>query len=306
MKNHNMNFEIAIKEYLDYLLKVKSYSAHTIESYKTDLTYLAMFILCSFETNEIERVNPQILRSYLAHLTREGMTNKTINRKISAIRRFFKYLIQKDILQIDPSFQLHSLKVPKRLPTVVTPKALLRLLDDLTIDKSDYISYRNYLVVKMFYLTGMRRTELNYVKLTDIDFSRNVIKVLGKGNKERYIPISKDFSDEISNYIQVRTRTFEIISSDYLFLTDKGEPIYPKLIYRIVTTELLKITSADKRSPHVLRHSFATHVLDEGAQLNAIKDILGHANLSATQIYTHNSIEKIKNIYKKYHPKANH
>ncbi|MCB9327551.1 MAG: tyrosine-type recombinase/integrase [Lewinellaceae bacterium] len=306
MKNHNMNFTVAINAYLDYLFKVKSYSGNTIESYNSDLNSLAKYIIDSFETEEISRVNPQMLRSYIAHLTREGMTNKTINRKISAIRRFYKYLIYKDYLQVDPSLQLRALKLPKRLPTVVQSNSLTRLLEDLTVDKMDFNSFRNYLVVKMFYVTGMRRAELNHVKITDIDFSRKTIKVIGKGNKERYIPISKDFSEEILDFIHIRNRNFEIISSDYLFLTDKGEPIYPKLIYRIVTTELSKITSADKRSPHVLRHSFATHVLDEGAQLNAIKDILGHANLSATQIYTHNSIEKIKNIYKKYHPKANH
>ncbi len=292
-----------VEDYCGFLKNIRNYSFHTISSYKKDLEQLVTYLKVDFEINEIGEVKSFMLRSYIANLSREGLAAKSINRKISSIKNFFKFLIAKDIIIVDPSLKLHSVKLPKRLPSVIGFDRIKRLFEDLTMDTTDFVQCRNVLIVKMFYLTGIRRSELIGLKLTDINDQRKELKVLGKGNKERILPVSNKLLFDIQTYIGLREKYAREYSN--LFISERGTPLYPKAVYNIVKSELSKVTTADKRSPHILRHSFATHTLDEGADLNAIKEILGHANLSATQVYTHNSISKLLKVYKKAHPKAN-
>jgi integrase/recombinase XerC len=294
----------AICRYIDFLSHAKNYSHNTILSYSNDLNQLSDYLLSEFEIVDLCKLNSSILRSHIASLAKNEVGPKSLNRKISAIKSFFTYLYNNDFLETNPSLKLQSVKLPKRLPTIINESNLLNYFGDLITDKSNFEANRDYCILKLFYLTGIRRSELINIELPDLDLKKGEIRVLGKGNKERIIPISEEFIAELRSYIILRNNKEEI-NCNFLFISEKGEKLYPKLIYNIVTKNLGKITTAKKRSPHVLRHSFATHSLDQGADLIAIKEILGHSSLAATQVYTHNSIEKLKRVYKKSHPKAN-
>jgi integrase/recombinase XerC len=242
------------------------------------------------------------LRGFVVHLVGKDLSAKTINRKVSAVRSFFSFLLRKNIISDDITEKLQSPKIPKRLPEFIKESESARL-EELIID-GDFRSIRDFTIITLFYLTGMRRSELINLRTLDVDMSKHRIKVLGKGNKERYIPTNKKLEEIITTYIKARGKEFPGTEDPYLFLTVKGNRSYPKLIYNIVHKGLSTITTSAKKSPHILRHSFASHLLNNGADLNAIKEILGHANLSATQIYTHNSITKLKEAYRNAHPKG--
>jgi integrase/recombinase XerC len=229
----------------------------------------------------------------------EKIGTRTINRKISTLKTFYKYLLRQGIVSENPMLKIQSPKTSKRLPVFVEKEKMDLLLDNIEFG-SDEEGLRNQLIIEMFYATGMRLSELINLKLLNIDLHDSRLKVLGKRNKERIIPFSGELSRKIRDYLSVRKEK----SNDYLFVTAKGEKMYEKLVYNIVKQYLSLVTTVDKKSPHVLRHTFATHMLNNGADLNSIKELLGHANLSATQVYTHNTVEKLKSVHKQAHPRS--
>lgn len=295
---------IQFEDYVNYLEFEKRYSEHTILAYKKDLNQFFEFAHENYEILYVAEISEPIIRSWLAQLIDEGISPKSVNRKISSIKSYFKFLIRTGKLSKNPVIQIQGPKQNKRLPVFVE-ESKMELLLKFTNEAEDFETCRDLLIMELFYTTGMRRAELIGLKTLDVNFAQSVIKVLGKRNKERLLPISKEVKNKIKSYLIYRDEEIENASSqEFLFITKKAKKIYPKLVYRIVNSYLSKVSTQDKRSPHVLRHTFATHMLNNGADLNAVKELLGHASLAATQIYTHNTIEKLKEVYKQAHPKA--
>jgi len=292
--------KILINKFIDYLRYEKRYSHNTIISYQSDLEHFRTFLMVQYNFDSVKLVKHTFIRSWIVSMMQDSYTPKSINRKISSLKSFFKYLKKIKAISLNPMLKIVSPKVGKKLPDYVREPNIQKLLDR-EIEGDDIDELRNILIVEMLYLTGMRRTELINLKISDIDFTSNQIKVLGKGNKERLIPLHDKFIIRLQKFLEFR-KVNEL--DTYLFCTSKGKKMYDKLVYNIVKKALSQVTSASKKSPHVLRHTFATHLSNHGAELNAIKELLGHANLAATQIYTHNSIEKLKEVYKKAHPNA--
>jgi len=290
-----------IFDFCNYISHQKRYSPHTITAYKKDLEQFYDFLSSEFEITSFKDVNSTIIRSWIVSHIEKEISTRTINRKISTLKSFFKFLLKNGEVDKNPLLKVVAPKTSKRLPIFVGENETTTLFKEIEF-KDGYEGIRDQLILELFYATGIRLTELVNLKTNSIDFNNSTIKVLGKRNKERIIPFGENLKTKITEYIKVRNNTGNTTS--YLFLTKKGEKIYPKLVYRVVNYYLSMVTTASKKSPHVLRHTFATHMLNNGADLNSIKEILGHANLSATQVYTHNTIEKLKNIHKQAHPKA--
>jgi integrase/recombinase XerC len=242
-----------------------------------------------------------MIRSWIVYLMEHKVVPRSINRKLTTLKSFYKFLVREGMVEQNPMRKITSPKTSKRLPVFVDRERMDTLLDQAEFGEG-YAGLRNKLIVEMFYSTGMRLSELVNLKEIDIDFHNDTLKVLGKRNKERLIQFSFKFSLLLKEYLAEKEKYFG--GNQALFLTDRGRKIYPKMVYLIVTKHLAGVTTLDKKSPHVLRHTFATHMLNNGAELNAVKELLGHANLSATQVYTHNTIDKLKTIYKQAHPKA--
>jgi integrase/recombinase XerC len=290
-----------IFSFCDNLLHQKRYSNHTITAYKKDLEQFKEFILSDFELEDIRDVNSSTIRSWIVKLIEEETSPRTINRKISTLKSFYKYLLKNKEIKISPLLKVVTPKTSKRLPVFIGETDMQDLFNEVEFEES-FEGARDKLILELFYASGIRLSELVNLNIHSIDYNNSTIKVLGKRNKERLIPFGNNIRKTIIDYLKKREQLSAASSS--LFLTKKGEIIYPKLVYRIVNYYLSTVTTASKKSPHVLRHTFATHMLNNGADLNSIKEILGHANLSATQVYTHNTIEKLKNIHKQAHPKA--
>jgi integrase/recombinase XerC len=289
--------------FINYLQYEKRFSPHTITAYRKDLEQFLTFIENIAGLERIDEVQHTHVRSWVVELLSCDISPRTINRKLSALKTFFHWLRRRDYLEHNPMRKVTTPKTGKRLPSFVQPGEMERLLEHVEFGE-DFPGQRNRLLLEMLYATGMRRAELIGLKLDDIDWAQGLLRVMGKRRKERLIPFSKELGRRVETYRQLRQQTFPEAAYPQLFLTDKGEPLYPKLVYNIVRRYLSLVTTLEQRSPHVLRHSFATHLSDNGADLNAIKALLGHANLAATQIYTHNSIEKLKRVYEQAHPKA--
>ncbi|MCE2786719.1 MAG: tyrosine-type recombinase/integrase [Bacteroidota bacterium] len=295
--------EESITSFIQYLTFEKHFSIHTISAYRVDLTQFSKYIQLQYETNHPRFINHQMIRSWLVQLMHDKVTARSINRKLSSLKSFYRFLMKEKVVSSNPLSKVQPPKTSKRLPVFVEEQHMNRLLDyeDIAFG-DDFAGKRNKLILILFYSTGIRLSELIGLKTADIDFARDTLKVLGKRNKERIMPITAELKEELILYLQ--SRTDQGIQHQQLFTTDTGQMMYPKLVYNIVKKYLSLVTSIEKRSPHVLRHTFATHLLNKGADLNAIKELLGHANLAATQVYTHNSIERLKNIYKNKHPRA--
>jgi len=295
-----------LAQFLDYLLHEKRYSSHTVLAYKNDLLQLKSYLLATYDLENIFETQHIHIRSWIVDLSSEGISPRSINRKLSSIRAYIRFEISHDRMEKDPTLKILTPKVPKKLPAMIRKSNLDTLLStDNVIDETNYESNRNLLIVELLYNTGIRRSELIPIRYEDLDHSRKSIKVLGKGKKERLVPISASLIVLISTFYDIRSRTFEDSDCDpELFLTLKGKKLYPKAVYNIVKAMISSVSTAEKKSPHVLRHSFATHMMDNGADLNAVKELLGHSSLAATQLYTHNSAEKLKKIYKQAHPRS--
>lgn len=296
------SFFMAINRFLQYLEFEKRYSAHTLTAYKGDLEEFCLFIEHEYAQKDVITANYMQIRSWLVTLIENKLSPRTVTRKISTLKSFYHYLLCHQEISINPMTKILSPKTGKKLPVFVEKEKMETLLNGKEFD-NDFEGIRDRLIIELLYCTGMRLSELINIKIKDVDVYNSTVKVLGKRNKERIIPVLNHLNNLIKTYLESTHPTPEENASN-LITTVKGKKVYPKLIYRTVNTYLSKITTADKKSPHVLRHTFATHMLNNGSELNAIKELLGHANLSATQVYTHNTIEKLKSIYKQAHPKA--
>jgi integrase/recombinase XerC len=292
-----------IQPFLDYLKFEKRYSIHTLISYQTDLHSFFEFLHQQYGQPILAEINHAQVRSWLAQQKEKGMSSKSINRKISSLRSFFKYHLRRDAIAISPMANVISPKTSKRLPVYVKEGETAKLLDGLKNGTEDWKSLNAKMLISLFYNTGMRLSELINLRENHLDKSRGQLKVLGKGNKERIIPVSREMFKEIEQYRQLKKKQFDK-ADETLMVTEKGKRLYPKYAYLLVNQYLSAAGTLDKKSPHVLRHTFATHLMNQGADLNAVKELLGHSSLASTQIYTHNSIEKLKTVHKKAHPKA--
>ena len=291
-----------IQQFLNYISLEKRHSAHTLTSYQNDLSQFQAFLQETYELQELATVDYQMIRSWVIQLSEQKLKATSINRKIATLKSFYKFLQKKELISQNPTLRIKPLKTPKRIPTFVEEQQMDLLLDKLHFEQ-DFVGQRDKMVLEILYNTGIREAELLGLKEQDIDFANQQIKVLGKGNKERIIPITSIFAQQLRQYLQVRQEQFGN-GTPALILTDAGAPAYPMLIYRIVKKYLEVITTQSKKSPHVLRHTFATHLLNKGADLNAVKEILGHSNLQATQKYTHNSLDRLREVFEQAHPKA--
>jgi integrase/recombinase XerC len=291
------------ESFLQYLQSEKRYSPHTIRSYKNDLDQFFIYLSENDMPDEPAEMTSHHVRAWIVSLMDRGITSVSVHRKISCLRVFFRYLRKESIINSDPLDKVVLPKRKKTLPVFVGEAALDSLLDDNDFG-NDFSGIRNRTIIEMLYLTGMRRSELIGLKMIDIDLHEATVKVTGKRNKQRIIPLTKPFTLRLEEYTRVRKEFEGSDGSDWFFLTGKGNKLYDKFVYTLVRHYLSMVTTIEKKSPHILRHTFATHMLNRGADLNAIKEFLGHANLSATQIYTHNTFEKLRKIYKQAHPRA--
>ncbi len=290
-----------VETFLKYLSFEKRYSKHTIEAYKKDLVQFTDHLLINFEVDNPLDVKHSFIRSWVVSLMDDGISPKSINRKLATLKSFYKFLLARGYIESNPTSQIKPLKTEKELPSFVKEDEIVNLLDRVEFS-ADFSGKRDKLLLELLYATGIRLAELQGLKDTDVNLYEKTIRVLGKRNKERIIPINNSLISLITDYQESRKEIG--MKGNRLLLTDGGDELYPMFIYRKVKSYLSSVTTLSKRSPHVMRHTFATHLLNKGADLNAVKDLLGHTSLAATQVYTHNSIEKLKAAFDQAHPKA--
>ncbi len=288
--------------FLDYITHEKRYSPNTIASYRTDLDQFMKYLEASYDLHEIEHADYQMIRSWIVEMLDNGISPRSANRKITTLKTFYRFAMKENVIGENPMSRILAPKTSKRLPAFVESGNMKMLFDEVDFGEG-YPALRDRMIIEIFYATGMRLSELIQLTDEDIDLRRNTFKVTGKRNKQRIIPFTNVLSGQMRVYMAEKAKYFPA-ATGRLFLTDKGEKLYPKMVYRMVNHYLSQVTTITKKSPHVIRHTFATHMLNNGADLNAIKEILGHASLSATQVYTHNTIEKLKSIYNQAHPRA--
>jgi len=293
---------MSTEQFLKYLQFERRYSPHTLLAYQNDLKYFVSYLEETYEFSKPGNATTEMIRSWIVTLMDQGLKARSINRKISTLKAFYNYLLREGRIEISPIRQIHMLKQAQRIPAYVDVDDMQKLLGDVPAENA-FANWRDRMVLLILYATGIRLSELLSLRSGSFDFSGCTLKVLGKRNKERIIPFSYQMKEELQKYLRLKQKTFPQQDGDWVIVTDKGKKAYPKFIYRIVNQALSRVNSA-KKSPHVLRHTFVTHLLNNGAPLNAIKDLLGHANLSATQIYTHTTIEQLKSIYTQAHPRA--
>ena len=294
-----------VKAFEQYLRYEKRLSPHTLIAYLSDLDQFHTYLQLTYQIQGLEEILHFHIRSWMVQLITEGMTAATVARKSATLKTYFRFLLKQGHLEKNPMLKINTPKIGKRLPAYLQEKEIQTLFKKVDyFATEDFAARRDQLILLLLYSTGMRRAELIKLKMRDVFLKEKVLKVLGKGNKERMIPFGRDLHDMIIQYIEIRNATFSEGGLPELLLTDKGKPMYPKFVYNTVKKYLSMVTTAEKKSPHILRHTFATHLSNNGAELNAIKDLLGHSSLAATQVYTHNSIEQLKKIYQKAHPKA--
>ena len=289
------------KQFIDYLSKEKRYSLHTVTAYRGDLLQFENYLMTNFDLdlNHPVKISHSFIRSWIVDLMEQGTSPRSINRKLSTLKSYFKYLLRNNVVHNSPLQKITALRVSKRLPVFIESDKAEMLFNEVEFS-DDLAGSRDRLILELFYGTGVRLSELINIEVQDVNINRLEIKVLGKRSKERIIPISDKLCGLIKGYLKHREQE----TSEFLILTRKGQKAYSKMIYRLVYKYLSFITTMSKKSPHILRHTFATHLLNGGADLYAIKELLGHSSLAATQVYTHNSIEKLKEVYKNAHPRA--
>jgi integrase/recombinase XerC len=291
-----------IDSFLEYLSLEKNYSVHTTRAYKNDLIAFKDFLITEFDQEDLLTVHYNQIRSWVVSLVDLNISNRSINRKMSSLKSFYKFLQKTDQIKTNPLAKHKALKVEKKVQVPFNAKEINEVINFVN-EEDDFTSVRNKLIVELFYSTGIRRAELINIKERDVDLSNKTIKVLGKRNKERFIPLLASVIETLEKYLKIKkafSKGFE-----ELFITDKGNKIYETLVYRIINSYFSKVSTKEKKSPHILRHSFATHLLNEGADLNSVKELLGHSSLASTQVYTHNSLDAIKKVYNQAHPRSN-
>jgi integrase/recombinase XerC len=293
-----------VETFINYLLKEKRYSTHTAISYQNDLVQFTAFLESGGQCDLVKADHKQI-RAWVSNLMEHGIKARSINRKVATLRSFYKFLMKEGLLDSNPAKKVVSTKVPKLLPVYADEQSMKKIQEEAMQADSEYSVLLAEMIVLLLYSTGMRLSELINLKEVDVDHYNGQLKVLGKRQKERLIPVTKKVLDWINTYlVEKKQLKLDKEAEGYLIVTPSGKKVYPKLVYRTVSLYLSMTSTVEKRSPHVLRHTFATHMLNAGAELNAIKELLGHSSLAATQVYTHNAVEKLKTIYKQAHPKA--
>ena len=291
---------MSLDSFEKYLKFEKRYSDHTVLAYLTDLRQALKYLDQAYDITDLKEAKHTYLRSWIMSLVGAKEHPRSVNRKMSSLRSYYKFELKNENIEVNPASRLRALKLPKRLPQYVQEHQI-KTMEEIPMDDG-FSDLRDRFIFEMLYATGMRRSELINLRIEDINFARFEIRVLGKGDKVRLIPISKVFADRLQSFLLQRNKLQ--CTCPNVFVTNRGTKLYPKFVYNVVKKFLALISTVEQKGPHTLRHSFATHLSSHGADLNAIKDLLGHANLSATQIYTHNSIDKLKKVYAQAHPKA--
>lgn len=289
--------------FFKYLQYEKRYSPHTLTSYHTDLGQFADYLQQVYEITDATEADHTIIRSWILTLVQNNIKPRSINRKIACLRSYYKFLLAQERIKINPMLRIKAPKATKKLPAFVQEEPFNNLLDSFSFE-DNFEGQRDRLILEFLYGTGIRLAELIHIEPSDLELRAKTVRVLGKGNKERIVPLNDSLLKALDAYQHEKKRFLGDNNSVKLLVTNKARPLYPKFVYRVVKKYISLITTSEHNSPHVLRHSFATHLLNKGADLNAIKDLLGHASLAATQVYTHNSIEQLKSIFEKAHPKA--
>ncbi|MEN2487880.1 tyrosine-type recombinase/integrase [Flavobacterium sp. B11] len=287
----------------DYLLLEKKYSSHTVGAYLSDIMSFESFVKESFGQESIDLVSYSQVRSWIVFLVDQDISNVSVNRKMASLKAFYKFLLKSKQIEVSPMLKHKSLKTPKVIQVPFSEKELKDLLEVIDVSVG-FEEIRDRLIVEMFYVTGMRRAELIHLMIKNVDRSSNAIKVLGKRNKERIIPILPIIADQIDLYIKERDGLENLVDSDYFFVSKKGLKLSESFVYRLINSYFSRVSEKVKKSPHVLRHTFATHLLNNGADLNSVKELLGHSSLASTQVYTHNSLAELKKVYKGAHPRS--
>lgn len=297
MKNNTIAFQ-------EYLQLEKKYSAHTVTAYIKDVTAFQQFIEINFRQNAIEAVNYSQIRNWIVQLVEAEMSPVSVNRKIASLKAFYKFLLRIKQIEVSPLLKHKSLKTPKKIQIPFSEKELVEVLNNISFS-AGFEGMRDKLIIDLFYSTGIRRSELINLKISNIDWSKSVVKVLGKRNKERIIPLLPSLLTQLKEYLTERSHLQLIRNNDYFFLTIKGVKLNDSLVYRLINKYFSSVSEKVKKSPHIIRHTFATHLLNNGADLNSVKELLGHTSLAATQIYTHSSLNELKKIYSETHPRNN-
>jgi integrase/recombinase XerC len=290
------------KSFSDYLSLEKNYSPHTIQAYVRDLESFSGFCKNQYNEKNIDQVNYAQIRSWIIKLVEANISNRSINRKISSLNSYFKFLLKTETIKVNPLIKHKALKTEKKIQIPFSQAEVESILNDFEFEKT-FQGLRDKAIIELFYSTGIRRIELVNIKLTDLNLEAKTLKVLGKRNKERILPLLNSTTETLNDYLIERNNLPVVSDKAMLFLTKKGDKIYETLVYRIINKYFSLASSKVKKSPHILRHSFATHLLNQGADLNAVKELLGHTSLAATQVYTHNSIAELKKVYAKSHPR---
>ena len=286
----------------NYLQLEKKYSPHTVNAYLNDISYFEVFNKECFEQDSIEQVNYSQIRSWIVSLVDDGVSNSTVNRKIASLKAFYKFLLKIKQIQVNPLLKHKALKTEKKLQIPFSEKELSEALSQNPIPEG-FEEVRDKLIVELFYTAGIRRTELIHLKLSNVNFGSGTIKVLGKRNKERILPVLPVVAEQLSMYVKERSLLDIIVDAEYLFITKKGLKLNDSFVYRLINSYFSTVSEKVKKSPHILRHTFATHLLNNGADLNSVKELLGHSSLASTQIYTHSSLFELKKVYQEAHPR---
>lgn len=294
---------MSFQSFTDYLLLEKNYSPLTIKAYQNDLEDFFLFVKETYEIESINQVNYAQIRTWIVFLVESGLSNRSINRKISSLNTYYKFLLKIKAIEINPLAKHKALKTSKKIQIPFSESEVSSVLDNFNFE-TDFEGIRNKLIIELFYSTGIRRIELIELKMVNFNLDNKTLKVLGKRNKERIIPLLSSVIKTLHRYIDERHKLESIVDNDYLLLTQKGVKLYETLVYRIINDYFSNASAKVKKSPHILRHSFATHLLNQGADLNAVKELLGHSSLAATQVYTHNSIAELKKVHVNAHPRS--
>jgi len=293
---------LSITHFIEYLNYEKNYSPYTVTAYKKDLESFQIFSKKEYDESDLSGLPYSIIRSWIVTLVDSGIANRSINRKVSSLKSYYNYLVKTKQIKQNPLHKHKSLKISKKVNIPFSQKEVFEVLE-LFENSKDFESVRDKLIIELMYTTGMRRSELIGLKLSSVDLSQNTVKVIGKRNKERHIPLLNSVIKTIKDYLDQRNKI--VVKQDYFLITRKGEKMYATLVYRIINEYFSKVSLKIKKSPHVIRHSFATHLLNEGADLNSVKELLGHSSLASTQVYTHNNLKELKKLYNHAHPRGN-